>query len=252
MKPSGDPRRRYRMARLTYATFALLAFAACSSKNTASTPDAKPPIDAAPPIDAPPDALVCTPPLMMCTTGACTDTTTDENNCGTCGMVCQGGAFCGPMPTNGACQCPGNFLTGTIAGNIIAPLTFSSFTFDLGLATAGTSNNGLLSIVNASATGATVANMNYTLTGSSFSFPTIAAAYNLTSLNPPTADAYYLATAGTVNYSILCAHEQKGTLKNVTFQGATLSGMNFTVDPNGCTFDVASLDFDISDGTKCP
>jgi hypothetical protein len=246
------------MARLTYATFALLAFAAaCGSKNGGGAPDA--PVvmlpDAPPPPDAMPDALVCNPPQMMCTPGSCTDTTTDESNCGSCGMVCQGGAFCGPMPTNGACQCPTDFVPDTIATNALLSNNAAHLLLDVA-PFAGT--NGPDAFVLVTATAGTTTG-NFTFTGG-LTPPIVALAYNL-NLASQSADSYFVAVSGKMNISTFTCNptnpnigsEIKGTLTNVKFQGATgsLMSMNLMVDPNGCTFTVPSLSFDITSSTAC-
>ena len=45
----------------------------------------------------------CSPGLMECS-GACVDMTTDNANCGACGVLCTGGTMC----VSGACTCPQN------------------------------------------------------------------------------------------------------------------------------------------------
>ncbi len=75
------------------------------------TPDAPPDAPVTPDagVDAPlpPDALVCTAPLTICD-GACTDVTSDPQNCGTCGHVCASGI------------CSAGVCAGELAGHIVA------------------------------------------------------------------------------------------------------------------------------------
>jgi hypothetical protein len=54
-------------------------------------------------ICGPSGAVVCCPAGTTCCEGACTDTSIDPQNCGTCGQVCASG-----MCVNGTCQsgCP--------------------------------------------------------------------------------------------------------------------------------------------------
>ncbi len=252
------------MARLTYALvpFALLAAtAACSSKSSSSPPDA-PMImtaDAPPPVDAMPDALVCQAPTMNCS-GTCINTTTDEQNCGSCGNACKGGEFCDPSKNSGTCSCPmpANILGTDIpknAGDQHQSMSLGQATLHIAAApvTVGAQTNALVFL----SVGLPDVNKDYTLkSGISFSQPNVLAAYN-GSLGGgmPMADAYYDATGGTLRFSSVACTAQgfayTGTLTNVTFQGATISGMNIQVDPNGCMFTVASLTFDIETTTAC-
>jgi hypothetical protein len=81
-------------------------------------------------IDAPPDALTCNGAGQMICSGACANTQTDNNNCGTCGTscgsgTCQSGICCAAGQTNcgGTCvdlstntncgSCGNNCGTGT-------------------------------------------------------------------------------------------------------------------------------------------
>jgi hypothetical protein len=55
-------------------------------------------------VDAPPDALTCTSPKIKCG-DACVDPTTDNGNCGACGVTCSGTDTCSTDGTNSKC-CP--------------------------------------------------------------------------------------------------------------------------------------------------
>lgn len=251
------------MARLTYAPLALaltlpLALTACG-KNTSSNPDAPVVIttDAPPPIDAMPDALVCTAPQKDCGTGVCIDTSSDEQNCGDCNTVCQGGAFCKPQPDG--CTCPGNFLGTDIPSSVLdvhqtqQPISGVNVHIAAAPLPDGGQVNALvfLAITNGGS-GFPDIDTDYTLKkGLSFTQPNVLAAYNAQLGGAiPTADAEYEATAGTLRFSTATCDttgfEFKGTITDATFSGATFSGMNITIDPNGCTFQIPSLTFDIN------
>jgi hypothetical protein len=246
------------MARLTYASFALLALAAasCGSKNSSNAPDAKPPIDATPPVDAPPDALVCQAPTMQCTPGVCTNTDTDPMNCGQCNMACtQGGSYC----MTGNCACPaGNFLPADISTGAFLAQDFSTFHVLIDGALFAGTNGGDVFVPVVATMGTTTG--NFTLKppsgGALPTPPLILIGYNVNTATM-SADAYYAAVSGTMNVSkFTCGasgSELKGTLTNVKFQGATgsLQTMNLMVDPNGCTFTVTSMTFDITSTTAC-
>ena len=251
------------MARLSYApiAFALalpLALTACSSKNSSNNPDAPVVIttDAPPPDAGIPDALVCTAPQKDCGSGACVDTSSDEANCGDCGHVCQGGAYCKPQPDG--CTCPGNFLgtnidaSGTDIHQVQSPISGVNVHIAAAPLTDGLQLNALviLTITNNGA-GFPQVGQDYQLKkGLSFSQPNVLAAYNAQLGGAvPSADAYYEATAGTLNFTAATCDdtgfELKGKITGATFSGAMFSGMNITIDPNGCTFDIPTFTFDI-------
>ena len=194
---------------------------------------------------------------------ACTDVSKDEQNCGSCGNACKGGEFCSAAPKLCACPSPANFL-----GTDITPSMFdqvinqSVFQIGIGPAIGGTSLNALL-IGAQTGQGGTVIDKNYTLTAPSGggipSFPLVAALYGV-DVSGMAADATYAVTAGTLRFDTLThtaapdpvCDELKGTLTNVTFQGATGSlQTGITVDPQGCTFTIPKLAFDIKTGAGC-
>lgn len=254
------------MTRLSYALipFALLAAVGCSSKSSGTAPDA--PVitttDAPPPIDAMPDALVCTAPEKQCVTGTCTNTDTDEKNCGDCNVVCKGGQAC----TTGACACPASFLPDTRTADPASDrvLAISQIKSEIGFAPI---NNGprvdaLLVSIGTDASNMTLLNHAYDMTNNAngasvLSPPVIAAFYNVdASSQMPSADAYYIPTAGTLKFTKICATEIAGTLTNPTFSGASFDQQtfSFSVDPAGCTFKITgTMNFDIQQGaTGCP
>ncbi|HTJ46103.1 MAG TPA: hypothetical protein VL463_28555 [Kofleriaceae bacterium] len=254
------------MARLTYAIslFTIFVAAAACGSISSSTPDA--PViqttDAPPPIDGMPDALVCTAPDMQCVTGTCTNTNTDEQNCGTCGNVCKGGAYCKAQPDG--CTCPGDFLPDpTNSSGVLAIFQqISQVHFNIGIGGfAGTNGlDALIVVVSTASTGGTEVDKDYTLTDPTQGFPPpvpiVSAGYGVDP-SSQSADASYVATAGTVRFSTLSCDangsELKGTITDATFQGVkgNLLGGQAQIDPNGCTFTVAKLDFDIKTTTAC-
>ena len=251
------------MARLFYApiAFALalpLALTACSSKNSANNPDAPVVIttDAPPPDAGIPDALVCTAPQKDCGSGACVDTSSDEQNCGDCNVVCKGGAYCKAQPDG--CTCPAAFIPSNIPSNPLDVHQVQSIGgTNIHIAAAPLADGGQINALIFIDIGLPTAGQDYTLkSGISFSQPNVLAAYNAQLGGAvPTADAYYDVTAGTLHFtSVACdtnGFEYKGTIKAATFQGATFTGMNIQVDPAGCTFDVANIAFDIAVTGAC-
>lgn len=256
--------------RLSFVALALAcsAAAACGS-NSSGNPDA--PVikttDAPPPPDAMPDALVCTAPEMMCTTGSCTNTNTDEQNCGSCGNVCQGGAFCDATQTD-PCHCPNpadflpdNLQPGTLLPDIFQQITQVHFNIGIGPFADGTGKiDGLVAVVSTASTGGTQTNKDYTLTDPTSSGlptpPVISALYGI-DIGTMRADAQYVATSGTVRFKTLQCDAQgteiQGTLTDVTFQGikGDLMAGTAMVDPNGCSFTVTSMDFDMKTSSAC-
>jgi hypothetical protein len=255
------------MARLSYApiAFALalpLALTACSSKNTSNNPDAPVVIttDAPPPDAGIPDALVCTAPQKDCGSGACVDTSSDENNCGDCGMMCtQGGSAC----LSSQCACPtGDFLPASIDGNALLSMDVSNFhiLIDAAAVSANAQNAFVIAVAT---TGKTTG--AFTLqppSGGGLPTPPIVAIGYNANLAGQSVDAYYVAVSGTLTISkFTCTSkaagdpadgsEIKGALANVKFQGATGTFPNFTVDPNGCVYSLTAADIDIVGTTAC-
>ena len=193
------------MRRLAFLSF-LAALAACGSNNSSSA-DAggdAPVIataDAMPPDAAPPDALVCTAPTMNCG-DICIDTSSDTQNCGSCGNVCQGGAYC-----SSTCMCPDAFVPGTASKTADRSIPVTQYNIDVGIKPIDGTNgqNALVLIIPDPGT----TTQSYDLKGPS-SFPLLAAGYNADlSGFVPSADAYYVATAGTITFDTVCAHELK-------------------------------------------
>jgi hypothetical protein len=222
----------------TCVLLATLALAACGNDggSGADAPPLVPVVDAMPP---PPDAFVCT--QTMCGMD-CVDTTTDEFNCGMCGRMCQSGASC----TMSDCVCPPSFLPAVLDQGFMEQVTdqfpgayVALYPFFEG-------------IVNLAAVGypmvGTQIGMDYTLTDQLGTPPFVAAGYNL-DIQTQTAQAAFYATSGTLNFTTACNVGATGTLTNATFQ-AVESITNPVIDPNGCTFTVDMLTFDI--GAPCP
>jgi hypothetical protein len=232
---------------------ALSAMGACGNSKSA-TVDAKIIVVDAKPIDAAPDAFSCAAPTTDCS-GMCVDTVTDSANCGACGTVCSGGRSC----TTSACTCPASF----------APATVTAGTNDQHLAQAGTDVSVTLFSDGANidlalfgykltGTDATVLNRAYTLTGTMLgTAPFVALGYKF-DLNAflgtrmiKVAGAFY-ATAGTLTYTKACVQGAAGTLTNATFSGIKSLTPPLELDPNGCSFTVASMPFTTGKPDLCP
>ncbi|HTL84047.1 MAG TPA: hypothetical protein VL856_02625 [Acidimicrobiia bacterium] len=235
------------MARLTYAIslFTIFVAAAACGSNSSSTPD----------------ALVCTAPDMQCVTGTCTNTNTDEQNCGTCGNVCKGGAYCKAQPDGCTCPNPENFIGTDVPASSLLDFFFSQQMIHVGFGgVTGTAQLNALGVIVSqnSAFGITMVDTDYTLKEGVTSIPAALAAYNVSvGGGQPTFDALYQATSGTIRFdTITCAGgkaELKGTITDAHFQGVKGTLPNIQVDPNGCFFDVAKLTFDITgDDSGCP
>jgi hypothetical protein len=171
----------------------------------------------------------------------CVDTATDELNCGMCGMACPSGAAC----TMSQCMCPASFLPANLDQGLQEMVTdqfpgayVALYPF-------------ITDVINIAAVGypvmGTQIGMDYTLTDQLGTPPFFAAGYNV-DIQTQTAQAAYYATSGTLNFTTACMVGASGTLTNATFQ-AVESITNPVIDPNGCTFTVDMLTFDI--GAPC-
>ncbi len=184
--------------------------------------------------------------------GVCVDFQTDETTCGDCDTACQGGAVC----TAGVCECPPAFVTanpaflgsqltdmipGAITGfGLYANPTGGFFADALGVA---------YPLMEDGVTPDVVIDQAYPLTGG-LEAPGVLAAYNVDiQSSPPSADAVFAATAGTVTFTEICDVGFSGHADGVTFTGI-MSFTNPTPDPSGCTFDVEVVNF--SFGEACP
>jgi hypothetical protein len=235
----------------SFIAASLIALAACGGGSKSGTTDA--PViqlaDAPPPDAAPPDAFVCAAPSMMCGPD-CLDTRTDEKACGSCTNACHAGESCQASQ----CACPAqSFIPATVTPSGFDPVQAQgTTTAAIGIITAGSAVDVLLvTYVNSdAATNATILGHDYDLaTITPPNVPTIGAGYNV-NIQTQSADATYIATAGKVNFTTACSIGASGTLTNVTFKGATISGGGLVIDPLGCTFTVATVNFTI--GKACP
>lgn len=222
----------------------LLACASCGDNLIAT-------FDAAAP-DGGADASIDPPAIVDASTDAaidpptCTaDTTVDEANCGTCGHACAGGQVC----RNSTCSCP----TG-----VVPPLVFPTGTeqfFGAGAFTIALAPTLSLSGINGLAFGFSTSlpkNTNIDLaTVPLGSTPFVAAGVGL-DIQSFSLDASYVATAGTIRFSKLCATEIQGTLTNATFQGISSGFLGLpTPDPTGCQVHVNAVAFHLMTA-PCP
>lgn len=228
----------FRTASLLFVLALVLASGACGD-NLRGAPDAPViPIDA-PPIDAP----MCAEPTKLCGT-TCLPVHEDEENCGDCGVACNGGEAC-----DMACACaPATFIPATIT-----PGMFDQFQGGgtITLAIGPTFGNGGINpfIVGYSTT--TMVNRNYNLSTIPLGqAPFVAAAYRF-DIGTMQTDAAYIATAGTLRLTRACGTEAEGTLTNATFRGVTGGLESPQIDPLGCTITVPSIDFHIMTAA-CP
>jgi hypothetical protein len=214
---------------------ALVVLVACGDNNLLQ-PDAAVP-DATPPM---PDAAACGSGESLCGT-ACLDTTNDELNCGGCDEACNGGEVC-----NGTCACPTDFIPA-----MVTPSGFDQFQ-DAQLFTIGIAPTFGVGGINPLLFGFDPVN---TAVDTDFDLSTIAVpavpfvgvgvGFDIGSMN---LDATYLATAGTLRFTSICATEIRGTLTNATFRGLNggLGGGIPEIDPDGCEVTVSSIEFHVS------
>ena len=228
------------MQRLLILSACFLSLAACGDDGASSATDAAPPPDATAYDAAPPDANIPVCSLTECGT-ECIDTTSDTANCGGCGMACDSpGQICsGTLP----CACPEPYLPSDIGGSpadtvqmqgpfyiAASPVTFSPINallvaYDLTLETG----------------------MDYDLTGAALAAPLVLAGYDI-NITDQSAHTYYGATAGTVNFSQICATGVSGTMANLVL--SEVGGITSpTPVAGGCSMSYDALTFDI--GT-CP
>lgn len=210
----------------------VLLLAGCGDNVTVTPPDAAPP-DAPPP---PPDAALCSGAEVPCD-GTCVDPATDEQNCGGCGVACQGGAVCG-----GTCTCPTNLIPATIE-----PSGFDQFQGAGPITVAISPNFGAgINPLIIGYSGSTALDTDFDLATIPLGqTPFVAAGVNF-DINTMSLDATFVATAGTLRLTQRCDTEVIGTLTDVTFQGVGGGFTNPEIDPEGCTFTVASVAFHIA------
>ena len=208
--------------------------AACGD-NIQLAPDAAPP-DAPPPQ---PDATLCAGTEMLCD-GECLDVSGDEANCGECGNECNGGEVC-----SGTCACPSDdFVPASIA-----PSGFDQFQdatiFTIGIAPTFGPGGINPVIFGFDPAGMVDTDIDLaTIPLGSAPFVAIGLGFDLGTM---TLDAQYVATAGTIRFTTLCATEIEGTLTNVTFSGVSggIGGGIPEVDPEGCVVTAPSIAFHV-------
>lgn len=188
---------------------------------------------------------VCAPPNTECP-DACTNTDTDPQHCGDCDTVCQTGASC----VDAGCVCPPSFIPATLTGN---PLGFDMVLDQLpGAYIALTAY--LSGALNGFGIGYSMTDVNigvpYTLDGSTLPAPPFALALFNIDIGTMMPEAAFAAVDGTLTFTAACVSGASGTLEDATFQAATLA-LPPEIDPNGCTFEVPSVEFSIGDPGAC-
>lgn len=200
--------------------------------------DAAPP-DALPDAAPPPDAEPC--PSGECD-GVCVNFDEDELTCGDCQTACAGGEWC----NGGTCECPAGFVPASPAFLFDSVQAQGPATIGIGIF----SMSGSHGLIVPYTTGATTVGQDYVLTeGGLGTLPAIFAGYNV-DIQSMTFDAAYAATAGTLVFDEICDVGFSGHATGLTFRGVSGGFNNPMIDPNGCSFDVASLTF--SYGEPCP
>lgn len=211
---------------------------ACGDDAPPATPDAPPIV-----IDAALDAPMCTAPTKMCGS-TCLNVNEDEENCGACGVECNGGEAC-----QLTCMCaPASFIPATIE-----PSMFDQFqpAGGITLAIGPTFGNGGINPIIFGYTATTPLNTDIDLSTISLGeTPFVAASYGF-DIGSMTTDAAYVATAGTLRLTRACSTEAQGTLTAATFRGVKGGMMSPMIDPNGCTITVPTITFHISTAA-CP
>jgi hypothetical protein len=208
----------------------LLLLAACGDDgNTTLIVDAMPD---APPIDSAP---ACSAPMMMCG-ASCLDVSSDEENCGSCGMECRGGEAC----TANTCACPTMFVPATLTESQFDQLMAVGGGISIALnPNIGDGINPFIVGYDAQTPIDADIDLSMVTLGEA---PFVGAGYGF-DLGTNTIDASYVATAGTLHIDEVCATHMEGTLTNATFSGITGGFTNPTIDPDGCTFTVATVTF---------
>lgn len=225
---------------MKHAGMLFVLFLAACGDDSAAQPDAfVPPIDAVP--DSPPGPT-CTAPSKMCG-NSCLDVSQDEENCGDCGIECNGGEAC-----NSTCACAPEFIPATIT-----PGMFDMFQGAGGatIAIGPTFDAAGIHPILVGYDGTVQLNTDIDLSMADVgTLPFVAAGYRV-DLGAGTFDAAFVATSGILRFTSACGSDVEGTLTNATFRGVNGGLMDPMVDPNGCSFPGITLAFHISTA-PCP
>lgn len=214
----------------------VLVLSACGDDGATKLPDAPIPPDAAP------DASTCAAPKKQCG-NTCLDVSTDEENCGDCGVACNGGEVC-----NATCACAPAFIPATFT-----PSGFDQFQGAGGIQLAigpVLDTGGINPIIIGYALDTPLSTDIDLSTVALGDAPFIAAGYHA-DIQAMTVEASYVATAGTLRITNACDTEIEGTLTNATFRGVNGGLMNPSIDPNGCTVSNVTMTFHIATA-PCP
>jgi hypothetical protein len=214
-----------------------LGLAACGGgEDNVPDADLTPIYDSEPP---PIDAAVCS--LTTCGDD-CVDTDTDEAHCGDCDTACtQTGSSC----IAADCVCPPNFLPATVTPSGLDQIVEQA---GITIRIAALAGDGQLDALGVSYGAETTTDEPYTLDGSTLPAPPFAIALFNVDISTMMPEKAFAAISGTIEYSDICAEGASGTITNAVFQAADFDALE--IDPEGCTFEVASIDFTIGD--ECP
>jgi hypothetical protein len=217
--------------------------AACGS-GAGDTADAPPLIHQADATPLPPDAFVCT--MTECGPD-CVDLTSDPLHCGDCTMACQSGASC----VASDCVCPPGFVPASLVVNLGLDTMLDQLPGAYVAVKPYIQSELDVFAVAYPTTGVVLGGAGYDLsTITPPAFPFVAAGYDVDP-NALTARAAFVAVSGTLTLDVACAVGASGNLSDATFQ-AVGNLLNPMVDPLGCTFNVASVDFVIGTPANCP
>jgi hypothetical protein len=224
------------------APLTALLVTGCSDK--ATTPDAQIKVTDASTADAAPDAFSCAAPLTACDM-ECVDLQTSVNDCGACGTACVGGKVC----QAGACACPPPFVPAMLEPSDNDQFPAPRQGVRIAITPFGDANGLHLGIAGYSET-APVLNQDIALSGTLGAPPFFILGYKFAL--PMSVQAAFYSTAGKIRFTKACAQGASGVLTGVTFTGITSLSPPFMIDPNGCSFEVASLPFAIGKPDMCP
>lgn len=183
--------------------------------------------------------------------GVCVNFDVDETTCGDCDTQCVGGQAC----SSGVCACPPGFVPanpGFLFNQLTDQLPGAITGFGLYPNPGGGGFFNALGVaypIDEAGLPTAVTGKDYILTGA-LEAPGIVAAYNVDiQASPPSADAVYAATEGTLTFDTLCDVGFTGTAADLVFQGIN-SLTDPTISEGACTFNVAALTF--AYGDACP